>query len=116
MKVSEVPVESWHIDDFVDDKIRDALGNRAPVQRIPNRNAASGMEKKPEPTKPILWNIFISIGVGREGHIGMLVGTVEAADDNEAIEKAPAWTKKYERKLIAVPAVSDASRARRNPP
>jgi hypothetical protein len=47
------------------------------------------MEKEPEPTKPILWDIYLSIGVGEAGHVGMLVATVEAADENEAIEKAP---------------------------
>jgi hypothetical protein len=37
-KVSEyVPVESWHIDDLVVDRIRAALGKRAVVQRIPYR-------------------------------------------------------------------------------
>ena len=45
------------------------------------------MEKEPEPTKPILWDIYLSIGVGEAGHVGMLVATVEAADENEAIEK-----------------------------
>jgi hypothetical protein len=32
----------------------------------------------------------------------MLVGTVEAADENEAIEKAPARLKQHGRKLMAV--------------
>jgi hypothetical protein len=67
----------------------------------------AGTEKKPEPTKPILWDIYVSIRATREGHVGMLVGTVEAADENEAIEKAPAWSKQHGEKLIAVPAVSD---------
>ena len=58
------------------------------------------MEKKPEPTKPILWDIYIA--VGKAGHVGMLVGTVEAAGENEAIEKAPAEFKQYGRKLMAV--------------
>jgi hypothetical protein len=46
------------------------------------------MEKKPEPTKPVLWDILISIAETKEGHVGMLLGTVEAADTKEAIEKA----------------------------
>jgi hypothetical protein len=33
----DVPIESWHIDDLVVDRIRDALGKRAAVQRIPYR-------------------------------------------------------------------------------
>ena len=51
------------------------------------------MEKKSEPTKPILWDIYLSIGFEELGHVGMLVGTVQAADENEAIERAPAWSK-----------------------
>jgi hypothetical protein len=39
-KISDVPVESWHLDDLVVDRIRDALGNRAAVQRIPYRKEA----------------------------------------------------------------------------
>ena len=38
--VTEVSVESWHLDDFVVAKIRGALGNRAAVQRIPYRKEA----------------------------------------------------------------------------
>jgi hypothetical protein len=62
------------------------------------------MEKEPEPPKPILWDIYLSIGVGEAGHVGMLVATVEAADENEAIEKAPTRLKQGGRKLMAVPA------------
>ncbi|MBO0756864.1 MAG: hypothetical protein J2P54_13470 [Bradyrhizobiaceae bacterium] len=39
-KVSDVPVESWHLDDLVVDRIRGALGNRADVQRIPYHKEA----------------------------------------------------------------------------
>jgi Mn-containing catalase len=60
------------------------------------------MEKKPEATKSILWDIYISIGAEELGHVGMLVGTVEAASEHEAIEKAPARLKQYGRKLMAV--------------
>jgi hypothetical protein len=60
------------------------------------------MEKKPEPTKPILWDIYVAVGVGKAGHVGMLVGTVEATGESEAIERAPAEFKQYGRKLMAV--------------
>jgi hypothetical protein len=61
------------------------------------------MEKKPEPAKPVLWDILISIAETKEGHVGMLLGTVEAADPKEAIEKAPEKFKRYKGKLLAVP-------------
>jgi hypothetical protein len=65
---------------------------------------ADVMEKKPEPTKPTRWEIYVSIGVGVAGDIGGLLGTIEAADEKEAIEKAPAKWKQFGRKLLAVPA------------
>lgn len=68
------------------------------------------MEKKPEPAKPVLWDIYVSIGGAERGHVGMLVGTVEAADENEAIGKAPARLKQYGPKLMAVR--QDLTRAR----
>jgi hypothetical protein len=40
--------------------------------------------------------------------VGALVATVEAADENEAIEKVPPSFKQLGRKLIAVPAHRDA--------
>jgi hypothetical protein len=66
------------------------------------------MEKEPEPTKPILWDIYLSIREVEAGHVGMLVATVEAADENEAIEKAPPRLKQGGGKLLAVPAYRDA--------
>jgi hypothetical protein len=54
-----------------------------------------------QPRPPNLWNIFISIGVGEAGDIGMLVATVEAADENQAIERALAWSKQTGQKLMA---------------
>jgi hypothetical protein len=62
------------------------------------------VEKKPEPTKPILWDL--SIGFEELGHVGALVDTVEAADENEAIERAPEWSKQSGQKLLAVPVSS----------
>ncbi len=78
----------------------------APLKAEPANPVASatGMEKEPEPTKPILWDIYLSIGVGEAGHVDMLVATVEAADANEAIEKAPTRLKQGGGKLMAVPA------------
>jgi len=55
-----------------------------------SRADTAEMKKKSEPTKPVLWDIYVSIGGAERGHVGMLVGTVEAADENEAIGKAPA--------------------------
>jgi Mn-containing catalase len=60
------------------------------------------------PLRPaILWDIYLSIGAEELGHVGMLVAIVEAADENEAIEKAPAWSKQSGRKVMAVPAHRD---------
>jgi hypothetical protein len=67
---------------------------------------AAGM-RKPEPTKPMLWDIHLSVGAEELGYVGLLVVTVEAADESEAIEKAPAWSKQSGRKLMAVPAYRD---------
>jgi hypothetical protein len=39
-------------------------------------------------TERTVWDIYLSIRVEKEGHVGMLVGTVEAATEGEAIEKA----------------------------
>jgi hypothetical protein len=75
------------------------------------RAYTAGMEKEPEPTKPILWDIYRSIGVGEAGHVGMLVATVEAADENEAIEKVPPRLKQGGGKLMAAPAHCDAGAA-----
>jgi hypothetical protein len=72
------------------------------------RAYTAGMEKEPEPTKAILWDIYLSIGVGEAGHVGMLMATVEAADENEAIEKAPPSLRQGGGKLMAVPAHRDA--------
>jgi hypothetical protein len=60
------------------------------------------MEKKPGPTKPILWDIYIAVGVGKVENLGMLVGTIEAASENDAIEKAAPEFKQFGRKLTAV--------------
>jgi hypothetical protein len=62
----------------------------------------STMEEKSEATKSILWDIYMSIGYKELGHVGVLVGTVEAASEHEAIEKAPARIKQLGRKLMAV--------------
>jgi hypothetical protein len=60
------------------------------------------MPRNPQPPPPILWDLCISVEAAELGRVGMLVGTVAAADENEAIEKAPAWSKQSGRKLIAV--------------
>jgi hypothetical protein len=39
-KVSEVPIDSWHLDDLVVDRVRGVLGKRATVQWIPYRKEA----------------------------------------------------------------------------
>jgi hypothetical protein len=44
----------------------------------------------PGTTQRTLWDIYLSIKATELGHVGMLVATVEAADENEAIEKAAA--------------------------
>ncbi len=72
------------------------------------RADAASMEKQPEPTKPTLWDIYLSVREVEAGHVGMLVATVEAADENEAIEKAPPSLKQGGVKLMAVPAHRDA--------
>jgi hypothetical protein len=33
-----------------------------------------GMAKKPEPTKPTLWDIYLAVGVGKAGLVGLLLG------------------------------------------
>jgi hypothetical protein len=66
------------------------------------RADTADMEKKPEPTKPVLGDIYVSVGGAERGDVGMLVGTVEAADENDAVGKAPARLKQYGRKLMAV--------------
>ena len=71
------------------------------------RADAASMEKEPEPTKPILWDIYLSVREVEAGHVGMLVATVEAADENKAIEKVPPSLKQGG-KLMAVPAHRDA--------
>jgi hypothetical protein len=72
------------------------------------RACSAGMEKEPEPTRSMLWDIYLSIRETEVGHVGMLVATVEAADENEAIEKVPPSFKQLGRKLMAVPARRDA--------
>jgi hypothetical protein len=60
------------------------------------------MPRRPEqPRPPNLWEIYGSIGEFEERHVGMLLGTIEAASENEAIEKA---STKWKGKLLAVPA------------
>ena len=54
------------------------------------------MAKKPEPTVPIRWDIYRTAAKLRP------LGTVEAADEHEAIEKAAAEFKVIASKLIAV--------------
>jgi hypothetical protein len=83
-------------------RCRDARSERGCALRS-LRSILAAMPRKPQqPRPPILWDIFISVGVGELGRAGMLVGTVEAADENEAIEKAPARLKQHGRKLMAV--------------
>ena len=43
-----------------------------------------GMANKPEPTKPTLWDIYLAVGVGKAGLVGLLLGTVEAAYERQA--------------------------------
>jgi hypothetical protein len=54
------------------------------------------MAKKPEPPKPVTWDVYRAAAKLRP------LGTVEAADENEAIEKAAAQFKVIASKLIAV--------------
>jgi hypothetical protein len=66
------------------------------------RPIQAAMPRRPEqPRPPDLWEIYGSIGEFEERHVGMLLGTIEAASENEAIEKASA---KWKGKLLAVPA------------
>jgi hypothetical protein len=62
-----------------------------------------GMAEKSEPTKPILWDIYLAVGVGKAGFVGMLSGTVEAACESEAIAKGAEQFNKPATKLMAVP-------------
>jgi hypothetical protein len=62
-----------------------------------------GMANKPEPTKPIPWDIYLGVGVGKTGLVGMLLGTVEAAYESEAIAKGAEQFNKPATKLMAVP-------------
>ena len=62
-----------------------------------------GMAKKPEPTKPILWDIYLAVGVGKAGFVGMLLGTVEATYESKAIAKGADPYNKPATKLMAVP-------------
>jgi cold shock CspA family protein len=45
----------------------------------------------PGTTQRTLWDIYLSIKATELGHVGMLVATIEAADENEAVEKAPGF-------------------------
>ena len=54
------------------------------------------MAKKPEPTKPISWEILYA------GKKAKPLGDVEAADEDEAIEKGVKEFKVIASKLIAV--------------
>jgi len=58
------------------------------------------MARKPEPTpKPIRWNIYRATS---NPPVCMLMGTVEATDADEAIEKGAEQFKQPAMKLIAV--------------
>jgi hypothetical protein len=71
-----------------------ARGADGPIQ--------AAMPRRPEqPRPPNLWEIYGSIGEFEERHVGTFLGTIEAASENEAIEKASA---KWKGKLLAVPA------------
>ena len=54
------------------------------------------MAKKPEPTKPIIWNVY------KIAKKAVWLGTVEAPDDATAIEKAPAEFKVPANRLMAI--------------
>ncbi len=54
------------------------------------------MGKKPEPPKPTNWDIYRAAAKAR------LLGTVEAADEGEAIQKAAEQFKTPATKLMAV--------------
>jgi hypothetical protein len=54
------------------------------------------MAKKPEPSAPVRWNIY------KAAAKAVWLGTVEAADEAAAIEKAAAEYKVPATKLIAV--------------
>jgi hypothetical protein len=62
-----------------------------------------GMANKPEPTKPTLWDIYLAVGVGKAGLVGLLLGTVEAAYERQAIAKGAEQFNKPATKLMAVP-------------
>jgi hypothetical protein len=62
-----------------------------------------GMAKKPEPTKPTLWDIYLAVGVGKAGFVGLPLGTIEADYESEAIAKGAEQFNKPATKLIANP-------------
>ena len=73
------------------------VGHHVRVVARPRRLAdTAGMAKKPEPTKPISWEILYA------GKKPKPLGEVEAADANEAIEKAAKQFNHPPSKLMAV--------------